>query len=126
MLIVDDDEDLRRIAEICLQVVGELQVIVASSGAEGIRQARDQQPDLILLDVMMPEMSGIEMFKRLRVDKTTASIPVIFITTRTQEHAVDTYLDLGAIGVLAKPYDPMELATEVRELFDAKKPDQAS
>jgi len=119
VLIVDDEDDIRVIAEISLRTVGALETVVASSGAEGIRRAREEQPDLILLDVMMPGMDGPQTLERLRADGTTASIPVIFMTARVQKHEIDTYLDLGAIGVLAKPFNPMELATEVRQLFEA-------
>jgi two-component system, OmpR family, response regulator len=119
VLIVDDEDDIRAIAEIGLRSVGGLETVVASSGAEGIRRARDDQPDLILLDMMMPEMDGMQTLERLRADGTTASIPVIFMTARVQKHEIDAYLDLGAIGVLAKPFNPMELATEIRQLFEA-------
>jgi CheY-like chemotaxis protein len=119
VLIVDDEDDIRVIAEISLRSVGGLETVVASSGADGIRRARDEQPDLILLDVMMPGMDGMQTLERLRADDTTASIPVIFMTARVQKHEADAYLDLGAIGVLAKPFNPMELASEVRQLFDA-------
>lgn len=119
VLIVDDEDDIRVIAEISLRSVGGLETVVASSGADGIRRARDEQPDLILLDVMMPGMDGMQTLERLRADDTTASIPVIFMTARVQKHEADAYLYLGAIGVLAKPFNPMELASEVRQLFDA-------
>jgi len=119
VLIVDDEDDIRVIAEISLRSVGGLETVVASSGADGIRRARDEQPDLILLDVMMPGMDGMQTLERLRADDTTASIPVIFMTARVQKHEADAYLDLGAIGVLAKPFNPMELASEVRQIFDA-------
>lgn len=119
VLIIDDEDDIRAIAEISLRSVGGLATLVASSGAEGIGRARDEQPDLILLDVMMPGMDGMQTLERLRADETTAAIPVIFMTARVQKHEADTYLDLGAIGVLAKPFNPMELANEVRRLFDA-------
>ena len=119
VLIVDDEDDIRAIAEISLRSVGGLETVVASSGTDGVCRARDEQPDLILLDVMMPGMDGMQTLERLRADETTASIPVIFMTARVQKHEAETYLDLGAIGVLAKPFNPMELANEVRQLFDA-------
>lgn len=119
VLIIDDEDDIRAIAEISLRSVGGLETLVASSGADGISRARDEQPDLILLDVMMPGMDGMQTLERLRADETTASIPVIFMTARVQKHEADNYLDLGAIGVLAKPFNPMELTSEVRQLFEA-------
>ncbi len=119
VLIVDDEDDIRVIAEISLRNVGGLETVVASSGTDGISRARDEQPDLILLDVMMPGMDGMQTLEQLRADETTASIPVIFMTARVQKHESDAYLDLGAIGVLAKPFNPMELAGDVREIFEA-------
>jgi CheY-like chemotaxis protein len=91
-----------------------LEVRTCATGAEGIEAALDWRPDLILLDVMMPVMDGPTVFQRLREVPETAEIPVVFITARTQAKEVAALHELGARGVLAKPFDPMSLAQQAR------------
>ncbi|MBZ9763987.1 response regulator [Mesorhizobium sp. CA8] len=117
ILYVDDEDDIREIAEMSLELDPQFEVRSCSSGAEALVVAADWQPDLILLDVMMPEMDGPETLKRLAASPPTASIPVAFITARTQTHQVEHYLAMGAVGVIAKPFDPLALAGEVRTLL---------
>jgi len=117
ILYVDDEDDIREIAQMSLELDLEFEVRCSSSGAEALADAADWQPDLILLDVMMPDMDGPETLKRLADSPLTASIPVAFITARTQTHQVERYLAMGAVGVIAKPFDPMALAGEVKNLL---------
>lgn len=122
VLYVDDEPDIRDVAVMALELDEEIEVQSCSSGAEAIRDAGRWQPDIILLDVMMPAMDGPETFVHLRENEKTANIPVVFITARTQTAEVKRFMDLGALGVIAKPFDPMELASEVRKhLRDAAK-----
>lgn len=114
VLYVDDEPDIRDVAVMALELDPEIEVQSCSSGADAIRDADSWQPDLILLDVMMPVMDGPETFAHLRENGKTANIPVVFITARTQAAEVKRFMDLGALGVIAKPFDPMELASEVR------------
>lgn len=116
VLIVDDDDDIRTVSEMALKFVGKLEVVAASNGAEAVRLASEQEPDLILLDMMMPGMDGVETFKVLRAQPSTAAIPIIFMTAKVQTHEVAEYLKLGAAGVITKPFDPMTLADQVREM----------
>jgi CheY-like chemotaxis protein len=116
VLLVDDEDDIRTIGNLSLSRVGGWQTVLASSGAEAVTKAAAEQPDLILLDVMMPGMDGPTTFGRLRADPATAATPVIFMTAKVQKQEVARYLELGAVGVIAKPFDPMTLPGEIRRL----------
>jgi CheY-like chemotaxis protein len=117
VLLCDDEPDIRRIAEITLTRVGKLAVTLAGSGAEALERAGRERPDVILLDVMMPDLDGPTTFQRLRADPATASIPVIFMTAKAQMHEVAAFRALGAAGVIPKPFDPMTLPAEVRRIL---------
>ncbi|RWG76284.1 response regulator [Mesorhizobium sp.] len=119
ILYVDDEDDIREIAQMSLELDPQFEVRSCASGVEALTDAADWQPDLILLDVMMPDMDGPETLQRLAGSPLTASIPVVFITARTQTHQVERYLAMGAVGVIAKPFDPMVLAGEVRKLLSS-------
>ena len=116
VLLVDDDPFIRRIASISLASVGKFEVIVASSGPEGLQMAIEHRPDVILLDVMMPGEDGPTAIKKLQAAAATASIPVIFMTAKVQAEEVQQYLNLGAVGVITKPFDPISLPSEIRSL----------
>ena len=115
ILYVDDEEDIREVAAMAIGLDPELEVRTCGSGAEALVEAAAWQPDLILLDVMMPGMDGPTTFARLREREETASIPVVFITARTQAQEVEGYRRLGARGFIAKPFDPMALAGTVKD-----------
>ena len=108
-LVVDDEDDIRRIAMISLSGVGGMVVAEASGGPEGIRKAREERPDVVLLDMMMPGMDGLATFEVLRGDPETSGIPVVFLTAKAMTAEVDRLKALGARGVLIKPFDPMAL-----------------
>ena len=116
VLLVDDDADIRRIGQLSLQAVGKWNVVLAASGAEALLAAEREAPDLILLDVMMPEMDGPTTLQRLRETKATAMIPVLFLTAKVQRNEVERFLQLGAQGVIRKPFDPMLLPKEILQL----------
>ena len=115
ILYVDDESDIREVAQLSLELDPDFEVRTCASGQEAIAQAAAWRPDLILLDVMMPGMDGPTTFAYLRENVATAAIPVIFITARTQAAEVREFQALGARSVLAKPFDPMTLAERVRE-----------
>jgi len=119
ILYVDDEDDIREIAQLSLELDPEFEVRSSASGVEALTDAADWRPDLILLDVMMPDMDGPETLRRLADSPLTASIPVVFITARTQTHEVERYLAMGAVGVIAKPFDPLALAGDVRKLLSS-------
>lgn len=118
ILYIDDEDDIREVAQMSLELDPAFEVRGCASGPDGIAEAAAWRPDLILLDVMMPGMDGPTTFARLRENPETASIPVVFITARTQSHEVEGFRELGARGVLPKPFDPMTLADHVRGLLD--------
>jgi len=119
VLLVDDEPDIRRIGQISLEHVGRWKVVQANSGREALGLAASEQPDVILLDVMMPELDGPGTLARLREVPATADIPVIFMTAKAQPHEVAGYRALGAAGVIAKPFDPMTLPGEIRTIVEA-------
>jgi two-component system, OmpR family, response regulator len=114
VLIVDDEPDIRRIATLSLVRVGGMEVIEAASGDEGLQRARDEKPDAILLDVMMPGRDGPGTLQALRADALTAGIPVVFLTAKAMASEVDRLRALGAVGVLTKPFDPLKLSSDLR------------
>lgn len=116
ILYVEDDPDIRAIAELALQDVGGFNAALCSSGQQALEVAPEFEPDLILLDVMMPEMDGPETMRRLRALDATRATPVIFMTARIQGTEIQEYLALGAIGVIPKPFDPMTLADDIHRI----------
>ncbi len=118
ILLVDDDADMRKIGELALSAVGGWETLLAGSGAEAVELAARERPDAILLDVMMPEMVGTSTLRELRAQAATADIPVIFMTAKAQRREIEGYLSLGACGVIAKPFDPMQLPDEIRGILD--------
>ena len=117
VLLVDDEELIREVAEVALAKVGGWEVLTASSGEEGLGKAVAERPDAILLDVMMPGLDGPGTLARLQADPATASIPVVFLTAKVRQSEQQRWIDLGAAGVLVKPFDPMLLADQVAEML---------
>jgi len=117
ILIVDDEDDIREVAQMSLEMVAGWEVIPARSGDEGVRLAAEHRPDAILLDVMMPGMDGPATAERLRDRPETAEIPVILLTAKVQPADRRRLEALGVAGVLAKPFDPMELAGQISGLL---------
>src|SRR6516164_8516402 len=113
LLHVDDEPDIREVVEISLALDAHFVTRNCGSGEEAIAFAADWLPDIILLDVMMPMMDGPATLARLRVNPKTANIPVIFMTARAQTRELDRFRSLGAVGVIAKPFDPMTLAQSI-------------
>ena len=118
VLIIDDEDDIREVAEATLELTEEWEVLTASSGARGIEQARASRPDAILLDVMMPDMDGPATLAALQQDPETNQIPVIFLTAKVQASDRRRFADLGIRGVIAKPFDPLSLGRQVKEIVE--------
>src|SRR5689334_5579531 len=110
LLLIDDEDSVREVAQMCLEVMGGYRVLTASSGAEGLKLAAEAHPDGILLDVMMPEMDGPSTFQALQADAATADIPVIFLTAKVQMADAGRLEAVGARHLLAKPFDPTALS----------------
>lgn len=118
ILLVDDEEDIRTVAKLSLEALGGFTVIECPSGQAAAEMASQEKPDLILLDVMMPGMDGPATLRHLRDHSSTKAIPVIFMTAKVQPQEVTAYKNLGAIAVVAKPFDPMTLAREIKEIWE--------
>jgi CheY-like chemotaxis protein len=113
VLLIDDEPDIREVVELSLGSVAGWVVLTASSGADGVELASAQQPDVILLDVMMPGLDGPATLDVLRGRDETRAIPVLFMTAKAQAGELTRYASLGVAGVIPKPFDPMTLSDRV-------------
>jgi len=118
VLIIDDEEDTRSIASMSLSILGGIDVVEADCGEDGIAKAEKEQPDVILLDMMMPVMDGENTLSKLQGNAGTQKIPVIFLTAKAMTSEIDRLKRMGAIGVLTKPFDPTILATQVKQILE--------
>jgi CheY-like chemotaxis protein len=116
---VEDEPDIRAIAQIVLEDVAGHTLSVCTCGSEAVSSAPSFRPDLILLDVMMPDMDGIETFHALMQFTELSATPVVFMTAKVQTVEVERYRSIGAAGVIAKPFDPMTLAGEILAIWQA-------
>ena len=117
ILYVDDEADIRSIVEFALEDEDGFQLTLCESGQDALATVGDLSPDLILLDVMMPGMDGPTTLQHLREIPTLAEIPVVFVTAKVQPHEVEQFKALGAADVIGKPFDPMSLADQVRDIW---------
>ena len=117
ILMVEDDPDIRTVSRLVLEAIGGFTVELCESGKEALAKAPVFGPDLILLDVMMPEMDGPATLHALRQIPEVRETPVVFMTGCTQEEDKDRFKALGAINVISKPFDPMLLSQTVRTIW---------
>jgi len=115
---VEDEPDIRAVAEFALIQLGGFTVQLCESGQRAIDNAPAFKPDLILLDVMMPGLDGIETFARLKEIPAIEATPIVFMTAKAMQDEVERYLSLGAAGVISKPFDPLTLPAQLREIWD--------
>jgi len=115
VLIIDDEDDIREVAALSLEATADWTILTASSGRDGIATAQKEQPDAILMDVMMPEMDGPTTFRHLQADATTRHIPVVLLTAKVQGVDQRRFAGLGVAAVLFKPFDPLTLAAQIAE-----------
>ncbi len=113
ILIIDDEEDIREVAALSLETVAGWSVLTASSGSDGIRKAVSEQPDAILMDVMMPAMDGPTTFREMQRTPGIEHIPVLLLTAKVQGVDQRRFAGLGVSGVLFKPFDPLTLADQM-------------
>jgi CheY-like chemotaxis protein len=113
VLVIDDEDVVQEVIQGCLEDVVGWETLLASSGSEGLRIAAAAQPDAILLDVSMPDMDGVETFQQLLGNAATCHIPVILLTAKIQPADQARFAQLGIVGVIAKPFDPMTLADQM-------------
>jgi CheY-like chemotaxis protein len=117
ILHIEDEPDIREIVRLALEEIGGFEVESCASGEEGLARAQECQPDLILLDVMMPGMDGPMTLRELRKVPELSETPVVFMTAKVQTHEIEEYAGMGAIGVLTKPFDPSAISKEIRTLW---------
>ena len=117
VLVVDDDPDILAVSEIALSTVGGLVTQSCSGGREAIERGPAFRPDLIMLDSTMPGMDGAETLRAMRSLDALADVPIVFFTARAMRHEIERFAALGAVGMVAKPFDPMTLATDLRKLW---------
>ncbi|MGV8990825.1 MAG: response regulator [Thiobacillus sp.] len=117
ILYVEDEPDIRTVAQLALETVGGFTVKLCGSGEEAVQAGPAFKPDLLLLDVMMPGMDGPTTLAALRKDPSMKDTPVIFMTAKVQPSEIQQYRELGALDVIAKPFDPMTLAEQVRSIW---------
>lgn len=117
ILYVEDEPDIQAVAKLALEMVGGFTVKICSSGDEALREAAAFAPDMILLDVMMPGIDGPATLKGLREQPALSQVPVAFMTAKVQANEINQYKSLGALDVIAKPFDPMTLADRVRAIW---------
>jgi CheY-like chemotaxis protein len=113
VLIIDDEDDIREVAQTSLEMMGGWVVSTAASSAEGLLKAESEQPDAVLLDVMLPDMDGPTTFQKLQANPTTRQIPVILLTAKVQAADQRRLSGLGVAAILTKPFDPIILADQV-------------
>ena len=117
ILVIDDELDIREIAKLSLQITRQWHVVTAGSGPDGVTQAASQQPDAILLDVVMPQWDGLATLQMLKAQPETAEIPVILLTATAKLATQDDFLQAGAQGIITKPFDPGILADQLESIL---------
>lgn len=119
VLLVDDDLTIGKVAAVCLQKIGKWEVAIAASGEDALKLAQTFEPDLIVLDVLMPGMDGFEVLARLKEIDTVKSIPIIFMTSLAQTRDLSKCMSWGAKGVIPKPFNPMLLPVQIKAILDS-------
>lgn len=120
ILYVEDEPDIAYIARLALETIGGFEVVVCENGNKALLEAPVYLPDLIMLDVMMPEMDGPATLKELRKNPILAQTPVVFMTAKVQPAEISMYKELGAIDVIPKPFDPMTLAERIKVIWSRR------
>jgi CheY-like chemotaxis protein len=117
VLVVDDDDSIRELTQLTLEIVGGWNVLAAAGGEAALTMAREHRPDAVLLDVMMPDIDGPTTFRRMQEDEATRGIPVILLTAKIMVGDHQVWDDLAVAGVISKPFDPMTLASDVSAML---------
>jgi CheY-like chemotaxis protein len=118
ILYVDDEPDIREVVQMSLSLIGDVDVQVCESGEEALVLVPRLRPDLVLLDVMMPRMDGPTTLSRMRADPVMAHIPVIFMTAKALPQEMERFQDMGAVAVIPKPFDPIQLGGQVVSIWE--------
>lgn len=118
ILMVEDEPDIRTVAELALEAIGGFELTACESGQHALKKIEECRPQLIVLDVMMPCMDGPATLRAIRALPGYATVPAVFMTAKVQSDEVQSYLALGAAGVIPKPFDPLTLADQIREIWN--------
>ncbi|HEY9650173.1 MAG TPA: response regulator [Coleofasciculaceae cyanobacterium] len=118
ILVIDDEDGIREIIQICLEAAAGWEVLTAASGSEGLVMAQTTQPDAILLDVMMPDMDGPTTFRTLQANAATMHIPTILLTAKAKVSEQKQFIDLGVNGVITKPFKAQDLVNQIRAILN--------
>lgn len=122
IMCVDNNVDILTITKFTLEAMGGFSVITCESATEALANADDFDPELFVLDVMMPEIDGPTLYRKLRALPKWDATPIMFMTAKCQAHEVAKLMDLGAIGVIPKPFDPVDLPNLLMEIWNSQKP----
>ncbi|NWN90159.1 response regulator [Marinobacter adhaerens] len=117
-MMVEDEPDIRTVAELALENIGGFGLTACESGQQALEKIDECQPQLIILDVMMPGMDGPSTLKAIRRLPGYASTPVVFMTAKVQDAEIESYLAQGAVAVIPKPFDPLTLADQIRDIWN--------
>ncbi len=118
IVLVEDDADIQEIAKLALSSIGNFSVKICSSGSEALQLLQDFKPQLILLDVMMPNMDGPTVLEKIKKNPSLADLPVIFMTAKVQPEEIKSYLQMGACGVISKPFNPLSLSETIQKIWE--------
>lgn len=118
VMCIEDDDDIRMLLELALRDLGGYDLLCCAGGEEGLRRAPDFRPQLVLLDVMMPGLSGPETLQALRQLPCMAKVPVVFLTAKAMRAELEDLLNLGATGLIVKPFEPLTLAQDIRPYWE--------
>lgn len=118
IIYIEDEVDIAEIAKIALEDIGSFTLLCCYSGREALEKAEEFEPDLFIIDVMMPDMDGSSTFREIKKIPKLANIPVIFMTAKAQQGEVKEYLDMGVLGVIAKPFDPTKLSETISKIWN--------
>lgn len=117
ILYAEDEVDVQTVVELTIQTLSNFEIKICDNGKKLLECVEDYNPDLILLDVMMPEMDGPTTFKNLQINEKTKDIPVIFMTAKAQVHEIENFKGTGISGVITKPFDPLNLCSDIEEIW---------
>lgn len=118
ILYAEDEPDVQTIVSLAIETTSNYQLKICENGRKLLECVDEYSPDLILLDVMMPEMDGPTTFGKLQSDENTKKIPVIFVTAKAQIHEVEKFKGMGSLGVITKPFKILELCDEIQRIWD--------
>lgn len=124
ILYAEDEADIQKVTSLALETLGNFTLKICQSGAEAVSEIEGFNPQLLLFDVMMPGLDGPGAFKKIREMEGYSSIPIIFLTAKLDRSAVQTYLAIGAVDVIAKPFDPVTLAKRIETAWQRTQTNQ--